>query len=56
MPRRPNNAACRVAAIILDWASGRDHVCEALPAASVKTGTATVARAIRTTSACIVVF
>jgi hypothetical protein len=56
MPRRPNNTACRVAAIILDLAFGRDHACDALPATSVKAGTATVARVTRTTSVCIVVF
>src|SRR4249919_1694763 len=53
MPRRPNNTACRVAAIILDLASGRDHTSDALPAASVKTGMATVARVTIRTSACI---
>src|SRR4029450_9950820 len=54
MPRRPNNTACRVAAI-LDVASGRAHTSDARPAASVKAGTATVARITRRRSVCSVV-
>src|SRR5262249_43043736 len=55
MPRRPNNTACRVHAIMPDLGSGEHHASDALAAASVKSGPATLARTPRTRRACSVV-
>src|SRR5262245_59813301 len=55
MPRRPNNAACCVHAIMLDLGSGADHASDALPATSVTTGMAIVTRITRRRSVCRVV-